>query len=289
MSDQERASSKKESGDKASGTKASGPTAADVVRPFVADMWHAVRTHRNVQVMILLLVVCAIGWNMPYASTLLYPFKLFVTCIHEACHALAARFTGGNVAVISIAPDESGLTMSMGGVRPIVTMAGYLGTAVFGGVLIWWGRRPESARSVLQSIGVVIIALTLFYGGGGFFSFLWMALIGVAILMIARKAPQSFCHTFLLFLAVITTISAVMDIEVLFMASVLSDAQSDAKTMEQLTMVPAVVWSVLWGLTAIVILIFALWLAYKPDRGDKARNEPGNGQGVHAGDDVKAG
>jgi len=258
--------------------KPSGKPAPNLVGPFLADMWHAVSRHRNVQVMIVLLIICAVGWNMPYASTFLYPFKLFVTCIHEACHALAARLTGGNVASISIAPDESGLTMSLGGFRPLVTMAGYLGTACFGGLLIWWGRKPEAARSVLQSIGVVIIALTLFYGGGGFFSFLSMGLIGIAILMISRKASQVVCHTFLLFLAVITTISAVMDTEVLFMASVMGAGQSDAKTMQDMTMVPAVVWSLIWGAAAVVILIFALWLSYRPDRRAAAAAESGNGR-----------
>ncbi len=59
----------------------------------------------------------------------LYPFKLFVTTVHEACHALVTRLTGGNVQMISISPDESGLTLTSGGFRPLISMAGYLGTA----------------------------------------------------------------------------------------------------------------------------------------------------------------
>lgn len=240
--------------------------AASHARLVASDIWKALLTNRTAQLMAVLLVVSLVCWDMPYASAVLYPFKLFVTTIHEACHALAARLTGGNVGMISIAPDESGLTLSMGGFRPLVTMAGYLGTALFGGLLIWWGRSPGSARFVLQSIGTTIIALTVFYGGGGFFSFLSMLVIGLCVLFVSRKGSDTVCHFFLLLLAVQTTLSAVFDIKTLFLVSVASDAHSDAKTMEQLTFVPAVVWSVLWGVIAVAILIFAFWLSYRPAR-----------------------
>ena len=238
--------------------------AASHARLVAGDLWHAVKHERTVQLMLVLLIVSLVCWEMPYVSVVLYPFKLFVTTIHEACHALVARMTGGNVGLIAISPDESGVTLSMGGIQPLVNMAGYIGTAIFGGLLIWWGRKPAEARFVLQSIGSVILALTVFYGGGGFFSFMSMLLIGLAILLIARKAPDIVCHMFLLILAVQTTLSALMDIEVLFMASVQNVSHSDAKNMEQITGVPAVLWSILWGAIALVVLVFSMWISYRP-------------------------
>lgn len=252
--------------------------AASHARLVASDLWHAVRSERTVQIMLVILVLSLLGWEMPYVSALLYPFKLFVTTIHEACHALAARFTGGNVASISIAPDESGLTLSLGGIRPLVVMAGYLGASVFGGLLIWWGRKPHEARFVLQSIGVVIIALTAFYGGGGIFSFVSMLLIGLAILYIARKASDAVCHMFLLMLAVQTTLNAIIDIEVLFLVSAQGGTKSDAESMAEITGVPAVIWSVIWGLAAAFILIFSLWVSYRP--ASKKLAEPLAGGGL---------
>lgn len=240
--------------------------AASHAKLVLSDLWHAVRKERTVQIMLLILVASLVCWEMPYVSILLYPFKLFVTTIHEACHALAARFTGGNVASISIAPDESGLTLSLGGIRPIVIMAGYLGASIFGGLLIWWGRKPHEARSVLQSIGSVILALTVFYGGGGLFSFVSMLLIGLAILFIAKNASDLLCHMFLLMLAVQTTVNALVDIETLFLISAQGGAQSDAESMAGITGVPAVVWSAIWGIAALSILVFSLWISYRPDK-----------------------
>lgn len=36
-------------------------------------------------------------WNIPQLDFILYPFRLFVTFIHEAGHSIAAVLTGGRV------------------------------------------------------------------------------------------------------------------------------------------------------------------------------------------------
>ncbi len=244
-------------------------------RLMAADLLHAVKHERTVQIMLVILVISLLCWQMPYANIFLYPFKLFVTTIHEACHALVARLTGGNVQMISIAPDESGLTLTAGGFRPLISMAGYLGTAVFGGLLIWWGKRPADARFILQSIGTVILALTVFYGGGGIFSFVSMLIIGAGILWVARKASDAACHMFLLMLAVQTTLNSVLDIQTLFLVSVMGGQHSDAKTMESMTGIPAIIWSLLWGGIALVVLTYSLWASYRP-QAKTANSEAGS-------------
>lgn len=240
--------------------------AAAQARVVLSDLWQALRTERTFQIMVAMLVVCVACWDMPYVSVILYPFKLFVTMIHEACHALVARATGGNVAFIAINPDESGYTGSLGGLRPLVVMAGYLGTAFFGGLMIWWGRNPAEARFVLQTIGCVLLSLTVFYGGGGWFSVVSMLVIAGLIVLISRKASAYVCHMFLLMLAVITTLQGLVNIQDLFLVSALTSGPSDGKSMEELTGVPAVVWSILWGLISLAVLIFAFWISYRPSR-----------------------
>ena len=53
-------------------------------------------------------------WLIPFADVLTYPFRLFVTFIHEGGHAIAALLTGNSVASLSVASDGSGLTYSTG-------------------------------------------------------------------------------------------------------------------------------------------------------------------------------
>lgn len=251
--------------------KAAGDVAGVHARSVLNDLWHAVRHERIAQIFLVLLFVSLVCWDMPYVQWLFYPFRLFVTTIHESCHALACRLTGGQVLDMSIAVDHSGLTRSTGGIPVIVAMAGYLGTSIFGGWLIWWGRRPESARFILQTIGTVILALTVFYGGGGAFSLISMLAIGAGLLAVSKKCSDQTCHLLLLVLAVQTTLNALVDIQVVFMISALSaTTQSDAYNLQQLTNIPALAWSALFAVVSVVVLSYAFWVSYRPQRdGDK--------------------
>ena len=52
----------------------------------------------------LLLVAATLSivlWFVPFAEILTYPFRIFVTFIHEGGHALAALLTGNSVASAS--------------------------------------------------------------------------------------------------------------------------------------------------------------------------------------------
>ena len=59
---------------------------------------------------------------IPFAGLLVYPFKLFVTFIHEGGHALATLGTLGSVEGIAIHPDTSGVTLSLGGMPIIISV-----------------------------------------------------------------------------------------------------------------------------------------------------------------------
>jgi len=54
-------------------------------------------------------------WFIPFAEVLTYPFRLFVTFIHEGGHALAALLTGNTVESLSIATNASGETYTTQG------------------------------------------------------------------------------------------------------------------------------------------------------------------------------
>lgn len=242
------------------------------------DLWYAIRHERTVQIMLGLLIVILVCWDLPYATEILYPFKLFVTIVHELCHALMARFTGGSIGSIEITPGLEGVTASYAGSflnRVMTVMSGYLGTAVFGGLLIWWGRKPELAQKVLQSTGITIVLMTLFYGGGSWFSFLSMLGIGLVVLLVARKGSQLFCHMFLLMLAVMTTVQAVDYLKSLIILSAGVNGQErrgDALTMETLTGVPAIVWASIWAVVSFGVLLLALWISYRKPKAGAARS-----------------
>src|SRR5215204_307030 len=101
-------------------------------------------------------VLTIVLWFIPYADYLVYPIRLFVTFIHESSHALVAVLTGGSVKSLTIASDGSGVVYSASSslVGTLLTSsAGYIGTTVFGVILLYLMRKNIAAPKVLFSIG----------------------------------------------------------------------------------------------------------------------------------------
>src|SRR5438552_3074829 len=70
-------------------------------------------------------------WFIPFAGVLTYPFRIFVTFIHESGHAIAALLTGNSVESLRISFDASGETYTTrGGLlsQVCVASAGYIGS-----------------------------------------------------------------------------------------------------------------------------------------------------------------
>ena len=60
-------------------------------------------------------LISIVLWFVPFAEILTYPFRIFVTFIHEGGHAIAALLTGNSVASLSVATNASGETYTSQG------------------------------------------------------------------------------------------------------------------------------------------------------------------------------
>src|SRR5713226_5936780 len=78
-------------------------------------------------------------WFIPFAEILGYPFRIFVTFVHEGGHAIAALLPGNSVQSLSVAMNASGETYTtQGGMfsQMLVASAGYLGAMTCGAILL---------------------------------------------------------------------------------------------------------------------------------------------------------
>src|SRR5215204_4939191 len=108
--------------------------------------------------------ISVVLWFIPYAEFLTYPFRIFVTFIHEGGHALAALLTGNSVQSLSVATNASGETYTtQGGLisQIVVSSAGYLGSMAFGALLLVLIRKSIAARIVLLGSGALVFGLTI--------------------------------------------------------------------------------------------------------------------------------
>lgn len=104
---------------------------------------------------------------IPFASVLTYPIRLFSTFIHETGHILAALLTFGSVKSMTVHLDTSGLTYTAGGLRFAISSAGYVGTALFGALMLLGAHSERTARWALGLTGALILAVTGLFAGEG--------------------------------------------------------------------------------------------------------------------------
>jgi len=194
---------------------------------------------------------------IPFASLAIYPFRLFVTFIHEGSHALAALVSLGDVGQVIINPDGSGQTLSRGGLPIFVASAGYLGAALYGATLLVLCRQGRHAKGAVTVTAAGILALTVFFAGN-LFTWITGLLLVVSLVGLAAIASIRVTHFFLSFLAVQCCLNAVFDLRTLFLLSAFTRSENDARVMEQLTFIPAFVWSSIWIGISVVFLFLAL-------------------------------
>jgi len=223
-------------------------------------------------------------WFIPFAEILTYPFRVFVTFIHEGGHAIAAVLTGNSVQSLSIAMNASGETYTTkGGLwsQVFIASAGYVGSMLFGGLLLILIRKAIAARVVLLGSAGLIMALTIIYGlfkplvswsglWGVPFTFFAGILLSVGLVAVARFAKPRVATFFVSFLAVQCVLNALLDLKTVFFLSspFAPSVHTDAQNMSIATGVPAILWTVVWIALAFIILWFSMRL-YVDSRDEK--------------------
>lgn len=224
-------------------------------------------------------------WFIPYAEYALYPTRLFVTFIHESSHALIALITGGAVQSLTIASDGSGVAYSapsslFGAI--FTSSAGYLGTTIFGVILLFLMRKNVAAQKVLFCIGAALAIITLVFGvvlpafnilslQVGFSSVAFTVAVGLALsvglMALALYSNPKIANLAVAFLAVQCLLNALSDLKTLFFINAPlignDNISTDAGNMASATGVPAIVWTVMWiAISAGVVLLgFRMYMA----------------------------
>jgi hypothetical protein len=220
--------------------------------------------------------ISVVLWFIPYADILIYPFRIFVTFIHEGGHAIAALLTGNSVASMSVAPNASGETYTTYGgffSEVLISSAGYIGAMSFGALLLVLIRKAIKARIVLLACGILIFALTMIFGlikplftfsglGGVPFTLLAGLFLSVGLVLIARFASARVATFFVSFLAVQCVLNALLDLKTVFFLSApfAPVVPTDAVNMANATGIPALIWTVMWIALALGILWFVMRL-----------------------------
>lgn len=234
-------------------------------RPDTTNLFAAPTPAGRAEAVRTLLIACAAVIALqfvPYARYIVYPLRLLVTFIHEGSHALMALATGGHVQAIAIQPDGSGTTLTWGGFNPFISSAGYLGSTLFGALLVGLLRRGVSGRPLLLATGVCVGLATLGILGGlasfqlNLFGLFWGVVLTVGLFAAGLRLAPKYANWVVAFIGAQCILNALFDLQTLFALSVTpGGGMTDAQNMARMTLIPAPVWAVLW----LVGAFFMLW------------------------------
>jgi hypothetical protein len=203
-----------------------------------------------------------VAWQVPWLGWLVYPFRVFGTFVHELSHGLAAIATGGTFIRFGVSTDLSGQALSSGGWRMVVASAGYIGSAVFGGVLIALHARGVSSRVLLYGLAIGFALLCALFVRN-LFGIVAALVITAALFLAALKLTQLWRDRLLDVLALQLILDGYDSLFTVFSISRTSGQQTDAQTMAQLTCLPATWWAVIWMLVSTGMLLVVLRFAVR--------------------------
>jgi hypothetical protein len=233
---------------------------------------------------------CLLLWTTPP----LLPLRLLVTLVHEAGHALVAMACGATVQSVTINAREGGLTFfTLPGGRGTfkvvaIGSAGYVGTAVVGGILLEVCARIGRARIALATLAVLVAAIALAWvpwstapdgaaaaatgssNGDGRFTILFC--VG-AVIVLGFLAAQPLVHVRRVALVAIATalcLGAVEDLRIVLDLS-RQGGPSDATIVAAAAPFPPWFWASLWLLLGLAACGLGLWSALGPAGGRRGQ------------------
>ena len=222
----------------------------------------------------LLLIFIAIGflWN----TLFVYPLKIFVVFMHEVSHGLAAIATGGRILEIQINPQQGGHALTQGGSRFWTLTAGYLGSLLWGGVILLLAARTRFDKAISILIGLGMVAISIGFGESTF-TYLFGIGFGVALIAIGFYLPEAVNDWVLRIIGVTSCLYAILDIK----SDVLdrSNLRSDARMLSEVTGIATEVWGALWILIAIALTIWFLYLSGKTSTAQQTSTEENTEEG----------
>lgn len=223
----------------------------------------------------LALLISLLLWNLPVGAGILYPFKLLATWFHEMSHGLAMIATGAQLDHIVLYRDTSGLSYAVSAVEPLgtafIAAAGYMGTPLWGALLLVTTPTPRASRIALLVLGVAMLTTAIFAitpdPDGSQFGPYAIAAIGTAIAACGVAVPGRFRVFCAHFIAAQACVNALLDIRVLFRPMQVVNGSvagtSDSTAMAESTFgtrAPWAVtsWALFWLAWSVIVLFFAM-------------------------------
>ena len=206
-----------------------------------------------------LLAIMGVVWLL-WDTPVILPLKILVVFFHELSHGLAALMTGGEIVRIEVVAQEGGLCVTRGGNRFLILSAGYVGSLIWGGLLLVVAARSRFDCAVSALVGILLIAATLLWVRPWFsFGFIFGLAAGGALLAVGYFLSHALNDFVLKVIGLTSCLYALLDIK----SDILDrpHLKSDAAMLSDEYGLPTLFWGLLWAATAIGFALLFLAVA----------------------------
>jgi hypothetical protein len=201
---------------------------------------------------------------VPFLREVLLPVMYLNTHLHELSHAIVTKLTGGEVTKIIVNADGSGETPVLGGQIFLIASAGYVGSSIFGAIMIALGNMEKSAKRALSALALLLtFSIVVWVRGdttGIIAGLVWIVIL-VGVVSFVKGTPLMFVCQFLGLQMCLNSLLAVFS---LVQLTVATEAHSDASILESLTGIPAILWALIWSMMSIVLVVWTLKKSWIP-------------------------
>jgi len=199
----------------------------------------------------LILITALLYWALvnyiPYGMYIVMPVNLFVTFLHELGHSVFAVLTGGSVYEVMVQPNGAGYAVTSGGFAPLVLMGGYIGSALFGNLLLLIGlKKTKYSLVAIYVMALVFIASAIIWYSSIFTSLL-LILFSLLSVWMSKKSKPTIAN-FLIVTGTASIVFIINDYNV-------GPSSDIARFSKIIPILPQVIWSVLW----LLIVIYITW------------------------------
>ncbi|MEM9579339.1 MAG: M50 family metallopeptidase [Pseudomonadota bacterium] len=186
-----------------------------------------------------------------WPTPVILPLKILTVFLHELSHGLAAILTGGSIVSLSISPEIGGLAVTRGGNRFVILNAGYLGSLVFGALILLTALRTNADKLLIAAFGILMIAIAALYMRE-MFALAFCLGTGALMLASARYLPRDVNDLALRLIGLTSVIYVPFDIFSDTIAR--SHLRSDARLLSEDIGGPTVVWGALWLILSLIVI-----------------------------------
>ena len=192
----------------------------------------------------LLFIFAIIVLQIPIISI---PFKWLESYFHEISHGLTAVFTGGSIVRIQLFPNGAGLCTTRGGSSFLISLMGYGGAIIWGGLLF---SLASVHRNIARVFSIVLLCLLTTSILLWVRDLLTLFIVLVLVLLVAAQLKFS-SHKTLQKMLQITGLLVLINSLMSPLYLLDGQAKGDGAALANITLIPEIVWVALWFVSAL--------------------------------------